>query len=83
MNNHLKNEVFLYLDSNLITKEIPPEEVVSTLVDIFELSGFDAMMVYADWTFNLIPKEDVKLFELEEELDQEALNWERKDSESK
>ena len=81
MNDHLRNEIYLFLDSNLIYKEIPPEDMVSSLVNIFELSGFDAMMVYADWTFNLIPKED-KLMELEEELDQESLEWERKDSEN-
>jgi len=81
VNDHLRNEIYLFLDSNLIHKEIPPEEMVSSLASIFELSGFDAMMVYADWTFNLIPKDD-ELMELEEELDKESLEWERKDSEN-
>ena len=105
MNDHLRNEIYLFLDSNLIYKEIPPEDMVSSLVDIFELSGFDALMVYADWTFNLIPKDDMqetivinddgqiydptdirgednKLMKLEEELDKESLEWERRDSEN-
>jgi len=82
VNDHLRNEIYLYLDSNLITQEIPPEEMVSSLASIFELSGFDAMMVYADWTFNLIPKEDDELMKLEEELDKESLDWEKRDSEN-
>jgi len=68
VNTHLRNEIYLYLESNFINKEIPSEKVVSNLSKVFELSGFDAMMVYTDWT-------------LEFKLEQDALDWERRDSE--
>ena len=82
MKNTFKNEIFLWLEENLITKKVPPDEIVSFLSNRFELSGFDAMMVYSDWTFNTKPMSDKELTDLEEELDQESLDWERMDSEN-
>ena len=58
MNKHLRNEIYLYLESNLISKEIPSEEMVSSLASIFKLSGFDAMMVYTDWTLEFKLEQD-------------------------
>ena len=81
MKQHLRDEIFLWLEDNLRTKVVPPEEIVSALSSIFELSGFDAMMVYSDWTFNTKPMTDKELMDFEEELDQESLEWERMDSE--
>lgn len=82
MKNSFKNEIFLWLEENLVTKEIPSDQIVSTISSAFELSGFDAMMVYSDWTFNTKPMSDKELMEFEEELDQESLEWERMDSEN-
>tara|TARA_R100000995_G_C3481880_1_gene124428 strand:+ start:542 stop:793 length:252 start_codon:yes stop_codon:yes gene_type:complete len=82
MKNSFKNEIFLWLEENLITKEVPPDKIVSSLSRRFELSGFDSMMVYSDWTFNTKPMNDKELMDLEEELDQESLDWERMDSEN-
>ena len=82
MKNSFKNKIFLWLEENLLTKEIPSDQIVSTISSAFELSGFDAMMVYSDWTFNTKPMSDKELMELEEELDQESLEWERMDSEN-
>lgn len=82
MKNSFKNEIFLWLEENLVTKEIPSDQIVSTISSAFELSSFDAMMVYSDWTFNTKPMSDKELMKFEEELDQESLEWERIDSEN-
>ena len=81
-NKYVRNEIYLWLEDNLITKEIPSDRIVSTISSKFELSGFDAMMVYSDWTFNTKPMSDKELIDFEEELDQESLEWERMDSEN-
>ena len=52
---HLKNEIYLWLDENFETKKVKAENIKRHLCNTYKLSGFDAMMVYLDWTINIEP----------------------------
>ena len=50
---HLKNEIYLWLEENFETNKVKPENIQGYIADSYKLSGFDAMMVYLDWTLHI------------------------------
>ena len=89
MNDHLKNEIFLYLEDLLDSNITNMYGAVPYIVADFEISKYDARQVLKEWmkkakiTVNYnYDLEEIELMKFEEELDQESLEWERKDSEN-
>ena len=89
MNDHLKNEIFLYLEDLLDSSVTNMYGAVPYIVADFEISKYDARKVLKEWmkkgkiTVNYnYDLEEIELMKFEEELDQESLEWERKDSEN-
>jgi len=50
---HLRNEIYLWLEENFKTNKVKPEDIDSYIANAFKLSGFDAMMIYLDWTLKI------------------------------
>lgn len=80
MNEHLKNEIFLYLEDLLDSNITNMYGAVPYIVSLFEISKYDARKVLKEWMKK--GKIEIELMKFEEELDQESLEWERKDSEN-
>ena len=80
MNDHLKNEIFLYLEDLLDSNITNMYGAVPYIVADFEISKYDARQVLKEWMKK--GKIEIELMKFEEELDQESLEWERKDSEN-
>tara|TARA_R100000234_G_scaffold74686_1_gene46139 strand:+ start:1409 stop:1654 length:246 start_codon:yes stop_codon:yes gene_type:complete len=80
MNDHLKNEIFLYLEDLLDSNITNMYGAVPYIVSLFEISKYDARKVLKEWMKK--GKIEIELMKFEEELDQESLEWERKDSEN-
>lgn len=80
MNEHLKNEIFLYLEDLLDSSITNMYGAVPYIIADFEISKYDARKVLKEWMKK--GKIEIELMKFEEELDQESLEWERKDSEN-
>lgn len=80
MNDHLKNEIFLYLEDLLDSNITNMYGAVPYIVADFEISKYDARQVLKEWMKK--GKIEIELMKFEEELDRESLEWERKDSEN-
>ena len=80
MNDKLKNEIFLYLEDLLDSNITNMYGAVPYIVADFEISKYDARKVLKEWMKK--GKIEIELMKFEEELDQESLEWERKDSEN-
>ena len=80
MNDHLKNEIFLYLEDLLDSNITNMYGAVPYIVSLFEISKYDARKVLKEWMKK--GKIEIELMKFEEELDQESLEWERRDSEN-
>ena len=80
MNDHLKNEIFLYLEDLLDSNITNMYGAVPYIVSLFKISKYDASKVLKEWMKK--GKIEIELMKFEEELDQESLEWERRDSEN-